>query len=195
MIRTGRLAALVGVMAVAMTAGIAYGELQLGDQAPKWSGLRGTDDVQHGLSDYAGAKVLVVVFTCNNCPVAQAYQDRLIALAKDYQSKGVQVVAIDVNRGEELEAMRERAKEKGYNFPYLNDPTQKSARDHGAKNTPHVFVFDKDRKLVYMGGIDDTMNEDNVKHHYLRDALDAILAGKLPDKPETPHPGCGIKWK
>jgi peroxiredoxin len=195
MIRTGRLAALVGGMAAVLTAGIAFGELKLGDQAPKWSRLSGTDDAKHGLSDYAGAKVLVVVFTCNKCPVAQAYQDRLIALQKDYQAKGVQVVAIDVNKGEALDDMKERAKEKGYNFPYLNDPTQKSARDHGATTTPHVFVFNKDRKLVYLGGIDDSMNESKVKHHYLRDALDAILVGKVPAKQETAHPGCTIKWK
>jgi peroxiredoxin len=195
MIRTGRLAATVAVMAAVCTAGIAYGELKLGDQAPKWSGLSGTDDAKHGLADYAGAKVLVVVFTCNNCPVAKAYQDRLIALQKNYQSKDVQVVAIDVNRGEDLDAMKERAKEKGFNFPYLNDPTQKSAHDHGATNTPHVFVFNKDRKLVYLGGIDDSMSESKVKQHYLRDALDAILAGKPPAKQETAHPGCGIKWK
>jgi peroxiredoxin len=200
MIRTGRLAALVGVMAAMLTAGIAYGELKLGDPAPKWSGLSGTDDVQHGLSDYAGAEVLVVVFTCNNCPVAQAYQDRLIALQKDYQPKGVQVVAIDVNKTEGLAEMKERAKEKDYNFPYLYDATQKSARDHGATTTPHVFLFDKDRKdrarkLVYVGGIDDQMNESKVEQHYLRDALDAVLAGKVPAKQKTAHPGCGIKWK
>jgi peroxiredoxin len=197
MIRTGRLAAMVGVMAAVLTAGIAYGDLKLGDRAPKWSGLSGTDDAKHGLSDYAGAKVLVVVFTCNNCPVARAYEDRLIALETDYQPKGAQIVAIDVNHsgGEGLDDMKDRAKEKGFNFPYLNDPTQKSARDHGAKNTPHVFVFNKDRKLVYQGGIDDSMNESKVKRHYLRDALDAILAGKLPKEQETAHPGCGIKWK
>jgi peroxiredoxin len=195
MIRTGRLAAMVGAMAVVLTAGIANGELKLGDRAPKWSRLSGTDDVKHGLSDYAGAKVLVVVFTCNNCPVAQAYQDRLIALEKDFQPKGVQVVAINVNKGEGLDEMKERAKEKGYNFPYLNDPTQKSARDYGATNTPHVFVFNKDRNLVYLGGIDDNQTESEVKHHLLRDALDAILAGQAPAKQQTAHPGCGIKWK
>jgi peroxiredoxin len=186
---------MVGVAAAVLTAGIAYGELKLGDQAPKWSGLRGTDDAKHGLSDYAKAKVLVVVFTCNNCPVAKAYEDRLIALAKDYQSKGVQVVALDVNKNEDLEEMKERAKEKEFNFPYLNDPSQKSAHDHGATNTPHVFVFNKARKLVYLGGIDDNMSESEVKHTYLRDALDSILAGKTPKKQTTAHPGCGIKWK
>jgi peroxiredoxin len=193
--RTGRLAAMVAAVAAVLTAGIAYGDLKLGDQAPKWSGLSGTDDAKHGLSDYTRAKVLVVVFTCNNCPVAQAYQDRLIALEKDFQSKGVQVVAIDVNKGEGLKQMKERAKEKGYNFPYLNDPTQKSAHDYGATNTPHVFVFNKDRKLVYLGGIDDNQTESKVEHAYLREALDAILAGEAPAKQETAHPGCGIKWK
>jgi hypothetical protein len=107
----------------------------------------------------------------------------------------VQVVAIDVNKGEGLKQMKERAKEKGYNFPYLNDPTQKSAHDYGATNTPHVFVFNKDRKLVYLGGIDDNQTESKVEHAYLREALDAILAGEAPAKQETAHPGCGIKWK
>jgi hypothetical protein len=107
------------------------------------------------------------------------------------------VVAIDVNKsgGEGLDDMKARAKEKEFNFPYLNDPSQKSARDHGATNTPHVFVFNKARKLVYTGGIDDNMTESDVKQQYLRDALDATLAGKTPDKQETAHPGCGIKWK
>jgi peroxiredoxin len=169
--------------------------LKLGDPAPQWSGLQGTDGAKHSLADYAKAKVLVVVFTCNNCPVAKAYEDRLIALAKDYQPKGVQVVALDVNKNEDLEEMKDRAKEKEFNFPYLNDPSQDSARDHGATNTPHVFVFDSPRKLVYRGGIDDNMEASDVKHSYLRDALDAILADKTPEKQETAHPGCSIKWK
>ena len=187
----------VGALAVALTAVAARAELKIGDPAPKWSGLTGTDGAKHGLADYADAKVLVVVFTCNTCPVAKAYQDRLIALQKDYQPKGVRMVAINPNdiKGDKLDDMKTRAKEKGFNFAYLYDPTQQVGHDYGAQTTPHVFVFDKARKLAYVGGVDDAMDAKDVKAHYLRDALDSLLAGKPPAKDTTPHPGCSIKYR
>jgi peroxiredoxin len=170
---------------------------KLGEPAPSWAGLIGIDDNEHALSDYQGAKLLVLVFTCNHCPVAVAYEDRLVQLQKDYQAKGVQIVAVNVNNipQDRLEPMKERAKEKGFNFPYLYDSSQKIGRDYGAKNTPEVFVLDQHRRLVYHGGIDDNMRAEKVKTHALREALDALLAGKAPAKAETPHPGCGIKYE
>ena len=171
-------------------------ELKIGDTAPDWTGIIGVDDSRHSLSDYKDAKLAVVVFTCNHCPVAQAYQDRLIALQKDYESKGVRLIAVNVNNIDEdkLDKMKERAKSKGFNFPYLYDSTQKIGHDYGATTTPHVFVLDKNRKLAYMGGVDDNMKAEAVKKHYLRDAIDALLDGKTPPETVTKHLGCAIKY-
>jgi peroxiredoxin len=189
----------VAMAALAMLLAVSCGyaaKLEIGDAAPSWSGIIGTDDKEHGLADYAKAKLIVLVFTCNHCPVAVAYEDRLVALQKDYQAKGVQLVAANVNNlpADRLDKMKERAKAKGFNFPYIYDPTQKIARDYGATVTPHVFVLDKDRKIAYMGAIDDKQNPDAVKTHFLRDALDALLAGEKPPKAVTKQFGCTIKW-
>jgi len=172
-------------------------ELKIGDAAPDWSGIVGVDDKPHSLSDYKDAKLAVVVFTCNHCPVAQAYQDRLIALQKDYKDKGVQLIAVNVNNipDDQLDKMKERAKSKGFNFPYLYDQTQKIGRDYNATVTPHVFVLDKNRKIAYMGAVDDNMKADNVKKHYLHDAVDSLLAGKTPPETVTKQIGCSIKYE
>ncbi len=194
----------VGMMAVAVVvamaaAGLAANPLKIGDAAPNWSGLTGVDDKQHSLSDYADAKLVVVVFTCNHCPVAKAYEDRLIALQKDYGPKGVQLVAINPNSPrkqpqDSFDKMKERAKEKGFNFPYLFDATQDVAKSYGATCTPHIFVLDKERKIAYMGAIDDNMNESSAQEPFLRNALDALLEGKAPPKAVTKQFGCSIKW-
>ena len=146
---------LLAIAPVSFMAVLSQGaELKIGDAAPDWTGIIGVDGARHGLADYKDAKVAVVVFTCNHCPVAQAYQDRLIALQKDYKNKGVQVIAVNVNNipDDALDKMKERAKSKGFNFPYLYDSTQKIGHDYGATTTPHIFVLDKNRKLAYMGG-------------------------------------------
>jgi peroxiredoxin len=177
---------------------VAYaGGLKIGDEAPDWSKIVGIDDKPHGLSDYKDAKLLVMVFTCNHCPVAQAYQDRLIALQKDYENKGVHLIAVNVNNipDDRLDKMKERAKSKGFNFPYLYDPTQKIAHDYGATVTPHIFLLDKDRKIVYTGAVDDNMEAGKVKKHYLHDAIEALLAGKKPPESETKQFGCTIKYE
>jgi peroxiredoxin len=191
------LAAVVGVILAAGGCYAAESKLHIGDAAPGWAGIVGTDDQKHALADYKEAKLLVLVFTCNHCPVAQAYQERLIALEKEYQSKEVQVVAVNVNNIEpdRLEAMKKRAKDKSFNFPYLYDATQKIGRDYGATVTPHVFVLDKDRKIAYMGAVDDNMNVEKVKTHYLRDAIEALLAGKAPPRAVTTQFGCGIRYE
>ncbi len=181
-----------GSCAVAEQTGV-----KVGDKAPDWKNLVGVDDKQHSLSDYAEAKLIVLVFTCNHCPVAKAYEDRLIALQKDYQDKKVQVIALNVNNIPEdrLDQMKIRAKEKGFNFPYLYDPTQKTGHAYGAKVTPHVFVLDAERKIAYIGAIDDNGDPNKVKRHYLREALDALLAGKTPENPTTKAFGCSIKYE
>ncbi len=171
--------------------------LNVGDAAPDWSGIIGVDDKQHSLSDYKDAKLIVTVFTCNHCPVAIDYEDRLVALQKKYKPKGVRVIAVNVNNlaADRLQPMKKRAKDKKFNFPYLYDPTQKIGRDYGATVTPHVFVLDKDRKVAYVGAVDDAPNPKRVKEHFLRDALDALLAGKRPPKPVTMQFGCSIKYE
>ncbi len=172
-------------------------KLKIGDAAPEFSALVGVDGQKHSLADYQHAKIVVVVFTCNHCPVARAYEDRLVALQKDYRAKGVQLVAVNVNNlaADRLDKMKQRAKQKGFNFPYLYDPTQKIGRDYGATVTPHVFVLDGNRKVAYMGAVDDSMAAANVKTHYLRDTLDALLAGGEPPKQITKQFGCSIKYE
>ncbi len=169
----------------------------IGDAAPEWSAVIGTDDREHSLADYKDAELIVLVFTCNHCPVAVDYEDRLIALQKDYESRGVQVIAVNVNNlpADRLEPMKQRASEKGFNFPYLYDPSQKIGRDYGAKVTPHVFVLDGSRKLAYVGAIDDTQDPAKVTQHFLRDAIDALLAEKEPPEPVTQQFGCSIKYE
>ncbi|NLY01081.1 MAG: thioredoxin family protein [Rhodopirellula sp.] len=171
-------------------------DLGIGEKAPGWSALPGTDGKTHGLSDYDAAKAIVLVFTCNHCPVAVDYEDRLIQLQKDYRKRGVQIIAVNVNTvaADRLDKMKERADEKGFNFPYLYDESQKIGRDYGATCTPHVFVLDKNRMLAYMGAIDDSRQAEKVKEHYLRDALDAIIAGRTPPKAVTKQFGCGIQY-
>jgi peroxiredoxin len=200
------LSGLAALVAMMLTAGGCYADsakseksnkLNIGDAAPQWSGLVGTDDQKHGLADIKDAKLIVLVFTTNHCPFAKAYEERLIALQKDYQPKGVQVVAINVNNieADRLEPMKKRATEKGFNFPYLYDSTQKIGHDYGATVTPHVFVLDKDRKVAYMGAVDDSQNADKVKKQYLREAIDALLEGKAPPQAVTQQFGCGIRYE
>ena len=187
----------VAALAALAATGSFAAKLEIGDAGPDFSGIIGTDDKQHGLSDYKKAKLIVLVFTCNHCPVAVAYEDRLVALQKDYKQKGVQVIAANVNNlaADKLEPMKKRAADKGFNFPYIYDSSQKMGHDYGATVTPHVFVLDKDRKLAYVGAIDDSMKPDNVKKHYLRDAIDALLEGKEPPETVTKQFGCGVKYE
>lgn len=172
-------------------------ELKLGDAAPAWKDLAGTDDKQHSLKDLEKSKAVAVVFTCNTCPVAQAYEERLIKLANDYKDKGVAVVAINVNKdpSNSLDAMKQRSEKKGLSYTYLFDPSQQIARDFGATCTPHAFLLDGKRKVVYMGAIDDDMNADSVKQHNLQAAIDAVLAGKEPTVAKTKQFGCGIHYE
>jgi peroxiredoxin len=171
---------------------------EIGATAPAWENLTGTDDKQHSLQDLEDAKAVAVIFTCNSCPVAVAYEDRIVQLANDYKDKGVEVVAINVNKDESnaLPAMKERAEEKGFTFAYLFDPTQQIARDYGATVTPHAFVLNEARKVVYAGAIDDNQNDPAaVKEQHLRKAIDATLAGQEPEVASVRPVGCGIKYE
>jgi peroxiredoxin len=169
----------------------------IGADGPAWENLEGTDGKQHSLKDLADAKAVAVIFTCNSCPVAVAYEDRMIKLANDYKEKGVTLVAINVNKNEpnNLPAMKQRAEEKGFTFAYLFDPTQKIARDYAATVTPHAYLLNGERKIVYMGAIDDSQEEGSVSKHHLREAIDAVLAGQNPAVAETKQFGCGIAYE
>jgi peroxiredoxin len=169
----------------------------IGAAAPAWQNLEGTDGKQHSLKDLADAKAVAVIFTCNSCPVAVDYEERLIKLANDYKDKGVTLVAINVNKNEpnSLPAMKQRAEEKGFTFSYLFDPSQQIARDYAATVTPHAFLLNGERKIVYMGAIDDNQNEGSVSKHHLREAIDAVLAGQNPAVAETKQFGCGIAYE
>jgi len=181
--------------------------LAIGSAAPDFK-LPGVDGRDYGLKDFADGKILVVIFTCNHCPTAQAYEDRIIKLAGDYKDKGVAVVAISPNdpravRLDELgytdlsdsfEEMKLRAKERKFPIPYLYDgETQKTALAYGVLATPHVFIFDSARKLRYVGRIDDSEVK-TVKSQDARNAIDALLTGKQVPVEKTRVFGCSTKW-
>lgn len=201
------------VLAFLAGAGVALADppdlrmLPIGAAAPDFK-LPGVDGREHALKDFADARILVVVFTCNHCPTAQAYEDRIIRLHADYRSKGVALVAISPNDphavrldelgytdlGDSLEEMKLRAKERKFAFPYLYDgDTQKSALAFGVLATPQVFVFDRQRRLRYVGRIDDS-DVKEVKSHDARNAIDALLAGKPVPVERTRVFGCSTKW-
>jgi peroxiredoxin len=181
--------------------------LEIGEKAPDFK-LLGVDGKDHALSDFADAKFLLVVFTCNHCPTAQAYEQRIIQLHKDYKDRGVALVAISPNddqavRLDELgytdlsdsfEDMKIRAKDRGFEFPYLYDgETQKTSLAYGVVATPQVFLFDAERKLRYVGRIDDSEVK-TVTSHDARNAIDALLAGKPVAVAQTRTFGCSTKW-
>ena len=182
--------------------------LALGSPAPDFS-LPGIDGKTHKLSDYASAKVLAIVFTCNHCPTAQLYETRIKKLADDYRGKGVALVAIQPNNpaairldelgytdvSDSFEDMKIRAAYRHFNFPYLYDgDTQTVARAYGPKATPHVFIFDQDRKLRYEGRVDNSQRESLVKTQDARNAINALLAGKQVPVDHTGVFGCSTKW-
>lgn len=176
-------------------------KLSPGDAAPPFDGLLGTDGKTHSLQEFAHASVLQVVFTCLHCPYAQAWEGRLLQIAKEYAPKGVATIWINPNEtvnypDDRLERMVARAKSKGYPFPYVRDDSQQVAKAYGALVTPHPFVFDKARKLVFQGKPDDSWQEPSkVQHQYLREALDAAVAGRAAPTAQTSVIGCTVKWK
>jgi peroxiredoxin len=175
-------------------------DLKPGDKAIPFE-LPGVDDRRHSLADYADKEAIAVVFTCNHCPYARAWEDRLIDIQAGYADRGVQLVAISANDAKKYPAdsfprMKERSEEKGFNFPYLYDESQQVARAYGAERTPEIFLFDKGGTLRYHGTVDDDYDDPAaVRNHYFRDALEAVLEGRHPLSAETVPVGCTIKWK
>jgi peroxiredoxin len=193
--------------AVACAAPPGMTTLEIGQPAPDFE-LPGADGETHRLADFRDAKVLVVIFTCNHCPTAQAYEDRIIKLHEAYKDRGVAVVAISPNDpaavrldelgytdvGDSFEDMKLRAEEQGFTFPYLYDgETQETSAAFGVLATPHVFIFDAGRKLRYVGRIDDS-DVGEVRSHDVRNAVDALLADKPVPVERTRVFGCSTKW-
>lgn len=180
---------------VALTALVSQAAVKVGEKGPDIKGVPTVDGKKVSLDDYKDAKAIVVTFTCNVCPVAVAYEDRFVEFTKKYGEKGVRFVAINCSPSEDLEKMKQRAEEKGFNFPYAYQEDGAAAKAYGARVTPHIYVLDQDRKVAYIGAFDDNQNEAKVQKKYVADAVDAILAGKTVPVAETKAVGCGIKIK
>jgi len=192
----------------AIAGGDEHPTLAIGSPAPDFC-LPGVDGQTHCLKEYAASKVLMIAFICNHCPTAQLYETRIKQIAADYKDKRVAVVAIEPNNpdavllnemgytdvGDSLEDMKTRAEFRHFNFPYLYDgETQKVSTAYGPTATPHVFIFDSDRKLRYEGRVDNNMREPLVTRQDAREALDALLAGNSVATAKTPSVGCSTKW-
>jgi len=172
--------------------------ISVGDKAPAFSGIpavEGEKDSSLSLSDIK-EDVVVLVFLANHCPVVTAYEDRVIDFANDYKGKNVKVIGVCVNDmdSDRLPQIKVRVKEKGYNYIYGYDDSQKIGKAYGAVVTPQFFVLDKNRVIKYTGAMDDNQNEAKVSKRYLRDAVDAVLRGDSPEVSETRATGCGIRY-
>jgi peroxiredoxin len=171
----------------------------VGDQVTGWSKLPGTDGKEHSLKDLESVDIVVVVFTCNSCPYAVDYEDRINALAKRFaeSKQNAAIIAINSNKIETdlMPAMKKRAEEKAFKFAYLFDESQEVAKQFGAIRTPEFFVLNRERKIVYMGAMDDNTQSDAVTKKYLESAIDAVIAGKPIDIAETAPVGCLIRFE
>ena len=194
--RIGFFALLMGVL-MSFTNPIGY---KVGDKATDFK-LKSVDNKMYSMADYKDAKGFIVVFTCNHCPFAVKYEDRIIDLAKKYKSKGYVLLAINPNDPaaqpeDSFELMQKRAKEKKFSFPYLFDEGQKIYPQYGATKTPHVFLLDKNLVVKYIGAIDDNVEDaSQVKEKYLENAIAALEKGEEPTPNTTKAIGCSIKVK
>jgi peroxiredoxin len=174
--------------------------ISIGEKAPDFE-LRGTDGASHALAADGPAPATVVYWTCNHCPYALAWHDRMLDAARDYADRGVRFLAINSNDPEShpadsFEAMVERIEQEGeWPHPYLHDESQEVARAWGAEKTPHVFVLDRELRLRYHGAPDADYEDASHGAAWLREALDAVLEGRDPERPQTPAVGCSVKWK
>jgi peroxiredoxin len=170
--------------------------LAIGDPAPEFE----LPDTDGATASPDGSSATVIVFTCNHCPYALAWHDRIAQVARDYGERGVRFLAINPNDSaryprDSIEAMRERVGREDWPMPYLRDESQQVARLYGAKTTPDVFVLDSERRVRYRGAPDSDHDDPGQNASWLRDALDAILAGTEPARAQTRPVGCSIKWK
>jgi peroxiredoxin len=176
--------------------------LALGAKVPlATTKMKNVDGNMLSIADVAGKAGTLVIFTCNHCPYVKAWQSRIVELGNSYATKGVGVIAVNANdpkvaEDDSYEVMQQRAKDGGMQFPYVVDATSNLARAFGATRTPEAFLFDKDGKLVYHGTIDDNGQEpDKVENAYLKNALEAVLAGRDVPVKETKSIGCSIKFR
>ncbi len=197
---------IIGIFAVIAIVGLSAftnvsSGYKIGDIATDFK-LKNTDDKMVSLSDYNDAKGFIVIFTCNTCPYAVSYEDRIIALDKKYASKGYPVIAVMPNNTsiqpkDDMESMKQRAKQKGFTFPYLIDEGQKISPQYGATKTPEVYLLQKTKKgneVKYIGAIDDNYQDAAaVKTKYVENAVDALLSGQPIKEPQTRAIGCSIK--
>ncbi len=173
---------------------------KVGDKAADFT-LKSVDGKMYSMAGFKDAKGFIVVFTCNHCPFAKKYEDRINDVAKRYKDKGYVLLAINPNDAEMVpedsyEAMKVRAKEKGFVFPYLVDEGQKVFPQYGATKTPHVFLLDKNLIVKYIGAIDDNVDSaTEVKERFLENAIAALEKGKSPNPETTKAIGCSIKFK
>ncbi|MGH2981970.1 MAG: thioredoxin family protein [Solirubrobacterales bacterium] len=174
--------------------------IAIGDTAPGFE-LPNVDGDTHALGEPGGEAATVVYWTCNHCPYALAWHERLLDVARDYSGRGVRFLAISSNDSDRYpqdgpEAMRERVEgEGGWPHPYLYDESQDVARAYGAERTPDVFVFDRELRLGYRGAPDADYEDEAQNAAWLREAIEALLEGREPEQAETPPVGCTIKWK
>ncbi len=203
--------AVLSVLFLLSTVSIAFAKpepLEIGSAAPSFE-LTGVDEQTYSLDDFSEAKVLMVVFTCNHCPTAQAYEQRIKQIRKDYKDQGLALVAISPNDpkalrpdelqysdlNDSLEEMKIRAQQRDFQFPYLYDgDRQKASKQYGPSATPHVFLFDDERKLRYQGAIDDNENPAKVNKKFTRQAIESLLDGEEVPVKTTKVFGCSIKW-
>ena len=170
--------------------------LSIGDAGPAWKDLPGTDGKSHSLSDLKDKRFVVVVFTCASCPTAVDYEARISRLVADYAEKSVAVVPICVNqvKQDQLSTLAERVEKEKLGFHYLYDASQKIAKDYGAIFTPEFFVLDQDRRVIYMGALDDQAEAAKVTQKWVEQALAAGFLDKTPDTAETIARGCRIRY-
>jgi peroxiredoxin len=174
--------------------------LKIGSRIPYFK-LKGVDDRVYSLDTFSDKDVLVVIFSCNHCPYVQAYEDRIKEIQSEFGEKGLAVVAVNSNDDSQypddsFDNMKKRAGEKNFNFPYLRDEDQTLAKAFDASHTPEIFLFNKNRELVYHGKIDDNWKDVKaVKSKYLREAIVELIQGEEISVPETFSIGCTIKWK
>lgn len=195
--------AATAIIAVALLTSAATNGYKVGDTVKDFD-LKNVDGKMVSLEDYKSAKGMIVIFTCNHCPYAKAYEQRIIGLDKMFKSKGYPVVAINPNDpakapDDSFDNMVRNAKDKGFTFPYLFDDTQQVARQFGATRTPHVYVLNKTAKgyeVAYIGAIDDnTEDAGKAQRKYVEDAVNALIEGKAVPVTETKAVGCTIKWR
>ncbi|MCG3146992.1 MAG: Thiol-disulfide oxidoreductase ResA [Verrucomicrobiae bacterium] len=189
----------VAVLLSALTVTAFAADLKLGDGIPlAGTKMKNVDGKSIAIADVAGKKGTLVIFTCNHCPFVKAWEERMAALGNTYHSQGIGTIMLNPNdpavAGDTFEGMQERAKARGFNFPYVVDAGSTVAKAFGATRTPEIFLFDNAGKLVYHGAVDDNKDAGNVKQSYLKDAIEALLAGKEIATKTTKAIGCSIKF-